>query len=109
MDINRSKERFNKSKDDLSNILNRTAEISNPSDEKLICSTPLTNKKRLPSSKSILNKEACIKCQSRESTLHEVAFESTSEKTFDVAKKTYRSFIVFMLKHHSKCFRYYSK
>ena len=87
-DINRRKERFNKSKDDLSNILNRTAEISNPSDEKLICCTPLTNKKRLRSSKSILNKEACIKCQSRESTLHEVAFENTSKKMFDVAKKT---------------------
>ena len=39
-DINRSKERFDISKDDSSNILNQTAEISSISDKKLICSTP---------------------------------------------------------------------
>ena len=53
MDINRSKERFDKSNNESSNILNQTAEISNPSDEQLICSTPQTNKKRLCSSTSI--------------------------------------------------------
>ena len=47
MDINRSKERFDKSKDELSNILNQTAEIANPSHEILICSTHQTKKKRL--------------------------------------------------------------
>ena len=46
-DTNRSKERFDKNKNESSNILNQTAEISNSSDEKLICSTPQTNKKRL--------------------------------------------------------------
>ena len=76
-DINRSKERFDKSKNESSNILNQTAEISNPSDEKFICSTPQVNKKRLRSSTSIFNKEACIICQSSEGTLYKVAFKIT--------------------------------
>ena len=71
-DTNRSKERFHKSKDELSNTLNQTAEIANPSDEKLICSIHQTKKKRLRSSTSIFNKEACIICRSSESPLHRV-------------------------------------
>ena len=67
------------------------------------------NKKRICSSTSTVNKEACIICQSSEGTLHIVAFESTGEKMPDVAKKTCRFFIAFMLKHHSKFFRHYSK
>ena len=104
-DINRSKERLDKGKDESSNILNQTAEISNLSDEILICCTPQTKKKRLRSSTSILNKEAFIICQSSEGTLHKVAFESTIEKMLDVAKKTCGSFIVFTPKRHSKCIR----
>ena len=80
-DINRSKERFGTSKDDSSNILNHTDEISSTSDKK----TPQTNKKRLRSSTSIFNKEACIICLSNEVVLDKVAFESTREKMFDVA------------------------
>ena len=86
-DINRSKERFDISKDDSSNILNQTAETSSTSDKTLICSTPQTNKKRLRSSTSIFNKEACIICLSNEGALHKVTFESTGEKMLDVAKK----------------------
>ena len=108
-DTNRSKERFHKSKDELSNTLNQTAEIANPSDEKLICSIHQTKKKRLRSSTSIFNKEACIICRSSESTLHRVAFESTGETMLDVAKKTCGSFIGFTPKHYSKCFRHYDK
>ena len=85
-DINRSKERFDKSKDELSNILNQTAEILNPSDEKLISSNPQTKKKRLRSSTSVSNKEACIIYQSSECTLHKVAFKRTGEKMVEVAK-----------------------
>ena len=80
-DINRSKERFGTSKDDSSNILNHTDEISSTSDKK----TPQTNKKRLRSSTSIFNKEACIICLSNEVVLDKVAFESTREKMFHVA------------------------
>ena len=65
-DTNKSKERFDISKDDSSNILNQTNEISGTSDKKLICSTPQTNKKRLRSSMSIFDKEACIICLSME-------------------------------------------
>ena len=65
-DTNKSKERFDISKDDSSNILNQTNEISGTSDKKLICSTPQTNKKRLHSSMSTFDKEACIICLSME-------------------------------------------
>ena len=60
--------------------MSQTAEISSTSDKKLICSTPQTNKKRLGSSTSIFNKEACIICLPNEGALHRVAFESTGEK-----------------------------
>ena len=86
-DINRSKERFDKGKNDSSNILNQTAEISSILDKKLICSTPQINKKRLRSSTLIFNKEACIICQLSEGALHKVELESTGEKVLDVAKK----------------------
>ena len=88
-DSNRSKERFDKSKDDSRNVLNQcfeTAKILSTSDEKSVSSTPQTNKQRLHSSASIFNKEACIICQSNEGTLHKVAIQSTGEKTLDVAK-----------------------
>ena len=39
-DINRSKERFDISKNDSSNIWNHTDETSSTSDKKLICSSP---------------------------------------------------------------------
>ena len=84
-DINRSKERFDKSKEDSSNILNRTAEISSISDGILL---------------------------RRIGALHKLAFESTGEKMFDVSRKRCkrcRSFIVFTHKHHSKYIRHYSK
>ena len=85
-DKNRSKERFDISKDDSSNILNQTAEILSTSDKKLICSTLQKNMKRLHSPPSIFNKVACITCLSNEGALNKVIFESTGEKMLDVVK-----------------------
>ena len=90
-DVNRSKERFEIIKDESSNILNQTAEISSNSGKKLICCTPQTNKKRLCSSASIFNKEACIIFLSNEGAFYKVAFESKDEKMLDVAKKMHQT------------------
>ena len=95
--INGSKERFDISKDDSSNIWNQTDEISSTSDKKLISSTPQTNKKRLRSSASLFNKEPCIICLSNEATLHKLAFKSTGEKRFDVAKRFVNSSLLLRL------------
>ena len=78
------------SKDDSRSILNKLLKFQVPQ-IKTTCSTPQTNKERLPSSIYIyiyiFNKEACIICQSSKGVLYKKAFERTCEKMLDEAKK----------------------